>query len=311
LEGAGEILLVSIDDIGIFSRGAVVALDKADGSIKWEFKGRRICLAKRFPFLNINAENSAILWVGPNAKTAYVQFGASRLVALDIETGSVKWKISLGYDRPSFTHLRPVGNRVYWGITGLPLRVLDAESGSDLPPPPFPEFVDSRMKLWDHWDRGWYRIGDEGLFFRVEAEEGFKLIGLDLQSGRQVWAIEGDVFYPKYAAGGKLYTPYRPPGVSPGWSLVNERLWIASVDEKTGNIDWYVPYKGKNASVFWQRRGPNLLVVDRTQGAQVHRVDDGSLVWISTDNESADTLDGGGERLLHIANGRVSLISLE
>lgn len=280
-------------------RGTFFVLDKVVGDIKWIFKGKTFITSKHFPFILNRAElivNELI--TGP--QTIILPLGASRLLALDSETGEKKWVISLGW-RYAPMKIDSIDNKLYWKVGGLFFQIIDQGSGKE-EMSPFSDSVHMQIKKPDSV----YCIDKHRLFLRIKKEKHDQIICYDLITGKSVWDIQGDHLFPLKSEGDTLYAYYRPSGIKrrlfkPDYSFV-------SIDGQTGEINWSVPCE---LISFIQKKGDYVLINSENKGCQLIASKNGTIVWdskyfLSKDKDKIFCLmDEEGSNLLFIIGQKI------
>jgi len=252
-------------------RGRIFALDKAQGYINWDFKGRFFILGKHSPFVFHRAE--LISWeLAIGSQTIFVPLGASRLLALNPKTGDKIWEISLGW-RWAPVRINIVDDRLYWKVGGLFFHIIDSKSGQELSSP-FASSVHSEIKE----PGSVYSIDQHRLFLRVKKKTVEQIVCYDLITGKKSWDIEDAFLFPIKSEEDVLYAYYRPKVAD--HNLFKKKYFLISIDAQTDKVGWSVPCKRIE---FIQKKGPLVLIKYDTQNCQLIDARDGSIIWNSED----------------------------
>jgi outer membrane protein assembly factor BamB len=282
-------------------RGTHFTLDKITGSLKWTFKGKSFIFSKHFPFI-LNRAELIVNEIVTGSRTIILPLGASRLLALDSETGQKKWTISLGWGyAPLKVDL--IENRLYWKVGGLFFQIVNMETGKKAISP-LSNFVHTQITKPDSA----YCIGKDRLFLRIEKEEEDQISCYDLTTGKSIWDIQGDHLFPIKSEGNTLYAYYRPRGIKPG--LFKSKYSLISIDGQTGNIEWSVPCE---LIRFIQKKGNYALINTEDKGCQLITSEEGIIVWDSKyfleenkdKEETFCVMDEEGTNLLVIIGERI------
>ncbi len=259
-------------------RGALYALDKRQGSVNWDFKGKFLILGKEPPFI-LNRAELILAYLVKNSQMVFVALGASRLVALDSKTGGNNWDISLGY-RWAQIRLHLADNRLYWKVGGWFFRAIDPESGQTIASP-LPPTVETQIKESD----GVYAIDDKRIFLRVKEVSADQIVCFDLNTGAKKWQFEDEYLFPVKAEGNALFARYRPKGAKR--RLFKQQYFLIALDGPTGKPLWNIPSEPID---FIQKKGPYVLTKYANQNCQLIDFRNGAVLW---DSEKSTHKKGG------------------
>ncbi|MGA1840050.1 MAG: PQQ-binding-like beta-propeller repeat protein [bacterium] len=261
-------------------RGNVFTLNRTSGNIEWTFKGKVLILSKHFPFI-FNRAELLTSEIATSQKDVFIPLGASRLLALNAETGEKRWEISLGW-RYAPVKMDLIDNLIYWKVGGDFFKVIDAKSGEEANSP-LPEPVTSQIIKPDSV----YCIDKQRLFLRIKKDTKDQIVCFDLTTGEKIWNVMEDFLFPIKCEDNNLYAYGKHRGKIFG--AFDTKYSLISIDKQTGKISWSVSSK---LISFIQKKGNYILINHEKNDSQLIAAEDGTILWDSKDFSEKRNIKG-------------------
>jgi outer membrane protein assembly factor BamB len=246
-------------------RGILYILDAENGNIIWTYKGDIIKSSIYPPFIYLQEElirDPPLL----AENLIYLTLGASRILALHIDTGKIIWqlKIGLGYTKVKVYLGKPF---FFVKVAENYFKALNYKSGKEVNNPIPEHYISSITKIDND-----FLIGDNYIFIQNRSKTGDdEILCYNFLNKTELWKKVKYTFFPMSYLDNAFYSIHSQ---SQGILGFKKEIMLTAIDANSGNEKWENStcifntnsVLSSDDKIFIKCRDGNLFIINSNSG---------------------------------------------